>query len=168
LSSFTGNDPASRDRLAMLQMGANIVADHPLTGVGPDMIKVVYDEYRVPAAVNLNNPHLHNVPMQIAAERGVPALVLWLVFIGLAARDAWRQTLRGPAPAVAAAGLAAIVSMFVAGLFEYNFGDSEFLMLFLGLITLPYAARLPGRTPVPAAAPQPRPLVADAPRPRPA
>jgi O-antigen ligase len=142
MSSLTGSDPASRDRLVMLQMGTRIVADHPLTGVGPDMIKVVYDEYRPPSAVNLNNPHLHNVPMQIAAERGVPALVLWLVFVGLAARDAWRQTLRGPAPAVAAAGLAAMVSMFVAGLFEYNFGDSEVVMLFLGLITLPFAARL--------------------------
>ena len=30
--------------------------------------------------------------------------------------------------------------MLAAGLFEYNFGDSEFLMLFLVLITLPYAA----------------------------
>ena len=29
--------------------------------------------------------------------------------------------------------------MLAAGLFEYNFGDSEFLMLFLVLITLPYA-----------------------------
>jgi O-antigen ligase len=167
MSSFTGTDPASRDRLVMLQMGANIVADHPLTGVGPDMIKVVYDEYRMPTAVNLNNPHLHNVPMQIAAERGVPALVLWLVFIGLSARDAWRQTLRGPAPAVAAAGLAAIVSMFVAGLFEYNFGDSEFLMLFLGLITLPYAARLAVRGAAPAIAPSNAPIVAELPRPRP-
>jgi hypothetical protein len=26
-------------------------------------------------------------------------------------------------------------------MFEHNFGDSEFLMLFLGLITLPFAAR---------------------------
>ena len=34
-----------------------------------------------------------------------------------------------------------IVAMLTAGLFEYNFGDSEFLMLFLGLITLPFAAR---------------------------
>jgi hypothetical protein len=25
-------------------------------------------------------------------------------------------------------------------MFEYNFGDSEFLMLFLVLVTLPYAA----------------------------
>ena len=30
--------------------------------------------------------------------------------------------------------------MLTAGLFEYNFGDSEFLMLFLGLLTLPFAA----------------------------
>ena len=36
----------------------------------------------------------------------------------------------------------AVISMLVAGMFEYNFGDSEFLMLFLGLITLPHAARL--------------------------
>ena len=30
--------------------------------------------------------------------------------------------------------------MVAAGMFEYNFGDSEFLMLFLVLVTLPYAA----------------------------
>jgi hypothetical protein len=30
--------------------------------------------------------------------------------------------------------------MITAGMFEYNFGDSEFLMLFLLLMTLPYAA----------------------------
>jgi hypothetical protein len=33
--------------------------------------------------------------------------------------------------------------MRVDGQFEYNFGDSEFLMLFLGLITLPWAATQP-------------------------
>ena len=143
LSSFTGNDPATRDRLAMLQMGPRIIADHPLTGVGPDQITRVYEQYRPASAVNANNPHLHNVPMQIAAERGIPALLFWLAFIVLAARDLWVQTQRGPARAVAAAGLAAVVSMLVAGIFEHNFGDSEFLILFLGLITLPYAARLP-------------------------
>ena len=38
-----------------------------LTGVGPDMITQVYPRYRVPWAVQPTNPHLHNVPMQIAA-----------------------------------------------------------------------------------------------------
>jgi hypothetical protein len=36
-----------------------------------------------------------------------------------------------------------VVAMFAAGMFEYNFGDSEFLMLFLVLVTLPFAAARP-------------------------
>jgi hypothetical protein len=52
------------------------------------------------------------------------------------------QLRAGPAHAIAGAGLAAVVAMVVAGLFEYNFGDSEVLMLFLCLVTLPFAARL--------------------------
>jgi ABC-type transport system involved in cytochrome bd biosynthesis fused ATPase/permease subunit len=43
-------------------------------------------------------------------------------------------------PSLPAAGLAAVVATIAAGMFEYNFGDSEFLMLFLVLVTLPYAA----------------------------
>jgi len=137
------NDPASRDRVAMLRSGVQIVKDHPITGVGPNMIPVVYAQYRDETyAVNEVNPHLHNVPMQIAAERGLPALAIWLWFVFIASRDLWRQLRRGEATAVAGAGVAAMVAMLVAGLFEYNFGDSEFLMLFLGLITLPYAARM--------------------------
>jgi O-antigen ligase len=137
------NDLSNRDRFAMLRMGVNIVKDHPLTGVGPEMVLRVYPQYRDPLAVNDTNPHLHNVPMQIAAERGLPALAVWLWFVVVASRELFRQLRRGPAKAVAGAGLAAMVAMLVAGLFEYNFGDSEFLMLFLGLITLPWAAARP-------------------------
>ena len=32
-----------------------------------------------------------------------------------------------------------VISLFVAGMFEFNFGDSEINMLFLALVTLPYA-----------------------------
>lgn len=133
-------DPATRDRVAMLRMGVHMVQDHPLVGVGPEMVQRVYADYRDPLAVNPTNPHLHNVPMQIAAERGLPALAAWLWFVVVAFGGLWRQVRQGPAKAVAGAGLAALVAMLVAGLFEYNFGDSEFLMLFLGLITLPWAA----------------------------
>ena len=37
--------------------------------------------------------------------------------------------------------------MLTAGLFEYNFGDSEFLMLYLILLTLPFAAERDGGLP---------------------
>jgi O-antigen ligase len=167
LSMFDLRDESNRDRLDMLAIGADIVRDHPLFGVGPDMVIHVYPQYRRPDAVHPVNVHLHNVPMQIAAERGLPALAVWIGFITVAAIGLTRQLRVGPAQAVAGSGLAAIAAMLSAGLFEYNFGDSEFLMLFLGLITLPYAARLPARTAVAAAARTDTPLPAELPRPRP-
>jgi O-antigen ligase len=139
-STFNAQDPANQDRFAMLEIGARIVRDHPLTGVGPNMVPRVYEQYRPDYAVNATNPHLHNVPMQIAAERGLPALVVWLWFVGVLAISLFREVRGGGDRVLAATGLAATAAMLVAGLFEYNFGDSEFLMLFLVLVTLPFAA----------------------------
>ena len=107
-SMFDKNDPTNRDRLAMLEAGEAIVRDHPLTGVGPDMIAHVYPRYRVSWAVQATNPHLHNVPMQIAAERGLPALAAWTWFIASLTRGTWRRLRRTRHPALAAGGLAAV------------------------------------------------------------
>jgi O-antigen ligase len=144
-SIFDPTDATRRDRVAMLREGAHMVAAHPLVGVGPNMIQVVYDEYRDPEAVQKVNPHLHNVPVQIAAERGLPALIAWLVFVVVLARDLWRRFRSAENRVVAATALAALAGMLAAGLLEYNFGDSEFLMLFLILITLPFSAAAPPR-----------------------
>lgn len=133
----------------MIEIGARIVADRPLTGVGPNMVPVVYDQYRPDYAVNAVNPHLHNVALQIAAERGLPALAAWIWFVIALVAGLFRIFRRAPTSDVgadpterrvlAAAALASTAAMLAAGLFEYNFGDSEFLMLFLVLITLPFA-----------------------------
>jgi O-antigen ligase len=139
-SIFDPKNETNRDRVAMLRYGTEMVRDHPWTGVGPDMVKAVYADYKDEMAVQAINFHLHNVPMQIAAERGLPALVIWIGFIVLVTRDLIQKMRESKHPSLAAGGLAAIAAMLAAGLFEYNFGDSEFLMLFLVLITLPYAA----------------------------
>ena len=139
-SMFDLNDPTNRDRMAMMREGEHMIRNHPLVGIGPNMVKELYAEYRDPLAVEKVNPHLHNVPLQIAAERGLPALAAWLVFVGMLAVDLGRTFKSGQHRVLAAAALAALVSTLSAGLFEYNFGDSEFLMLFLILITLPFAA----------------------------
>ena len=81
MSIFDVQEPTNQDRLAMIEIGARIVKDRPLTGVGPNMIPRVYAEYRPDYAINQVNPHLHNVPLQIAAERGLPALAIWLWFV---------------------------------------------------------------------------------------
>ena len=54
-------------------------------------------------------------------------------------RDLWRRFAAGAQRPLAAAALATIVALLTAGLFEYNFGDSEVLMLFLLIITIPFA-----------------------------
>ena len=138
-STFSLTDPSNVDRVAMMKSGFRIIKDDPLTGVGPNMIIEVYPHYRDKTAVNQLNPHLHNVPLQIAAERGLPALVVWIWFIATLVRDFLRRR-KSEWASLSNAGLAAIGAMLAAGLFEYNFGDSEFLMLFLVLVTLPYAA----------------------------
>ena len=66
-------------------------------------------------------------------------LLVWLWFLALVVRDLIDQLKVPDTAALAAAGLAAVAGMLAAGMFEYNFGDSEFLMLFLVLITLPHA-----------------------------
>lgn len=139
-SMFDLKDPTIQDRIAMLRIGARMIRDHPLTGVGPNMIPRRYAEYRDSDASQPVNPHLHNVPVQIAAERGLPALAVWLWFVAALIGDLIRRLRSARDLSLPAAALAATVGMLAAGLFEYNFGDSEFLMLFLVLVTLPYAA----------------------------
>ena len=139
-SMFDQRDPSNRDRIAMLHSGVAIVRDHPLTGVGPNMIPRVYAQYRDRDAVHVSNPHLHNVPLQIAAERGLPALAAWIWFVVSAAAGLFALVRRNQEKTLAAAALAALTAMLAAGFFEHNFGDSEFLMLLLVVITLPFAA----------------------------
>jgi O-antigen ligase len=146
VSMFDMSDPTVRDRVAMLRAGQGMVSAHPLVGVGPEMVETVYPDYRPPDAVEAVNPHLHNVPVQLAAERGLPALAAWLWFFVATVAGLVGIFKSGRHRVLAAAALAAMTSLATAGLLEYNFGDSEFLMLLLILVTLPFAATrtLPG------------------------
>jgi O-antigen ligase len=146
-SIFDRHDLTSRDRVAMLQAGVSIVKDYPLTGVGPDQIERAYPSYRVAEAVKPTNPHLHNVPMQIAAERGLPALAAWAWFVISLAIGLLRLLRTSRHKSLVAAALGGVAAMLAAGLTEYNFGDSEFLMLLLVIITLPFAANRDGGLP---------------------
>lgn len=142
-SMFNLRDPTNRDRVAMAESAAAIIKRYPLTGVGPNVVHEIYPTYRQPTAVDPTPPHLHNVPLQIAAERGLPALGAWLWFVASAAVGLWRRFRADRPRYLAAAGLGCLAAMLAAGLFEYNFGDSEFLVTILILLTLPWAATRP-------------------------
>lgn len=147
-SMFNMSDPTVRDRYTMLRIGERMIRARPLTGVGPNMVQRTYVDYKGsdslvgPDGVTHINPHLHNDFLQIAAERGLPAFAIWLWFVVALVRDLWKRFNAGQRE-LAATAMATVVALLTAGLFEYNFGDSEVLMLFLTLVTLPAAAARP-------------------------
>jgi putative inorganic carbon (HCO3(-)) transporter len=134
---------ANRDRLAMARAGLAMIGDHPLTGVGPGQVKRTYPAYRTEDAVRERVSHLHNNPMMIAAELGLPAVAIWAAFLGVFALGITRDLKRTDHPAIQVpAGCAlAVTGLTAAGFFEYNWGDSEIWMLTVVLLAAPAAIR---------------------------
>jgi O-antigen ligase len=162
MERLTVRDASSRDRYFMWQAGLDMVMDKPVFGQGPRMVESAYPDYRWPGAPNPVTPHLHNNVLQIAAERGLPCLAWWLWWVAAAMGDAYRESRRAlfgaepraadaprGAAAAAVAALAVLAAVMVGGLFEYNFGDSEVLMLVLIVSSLPYALRRQRCAPLP-------------------
>jgi O-antigen ligase len=134
-------DTSGLDRLHMLRAGAGMVRNHPLLGVGPEMVAEVYPVYVDSEAGKRDNPHLHNNLAQIAAERGLPCLAAWLWFVAVSLVAGIRALRRAPEPglsrSLSAGALGALLAALTAGMFEYNFGDSEFQMFLLFVVSIP-------------------------------
>jgi len=135
VSIFDTRQESNLDRIRMAEAGVEIIRDYPLLGVGPANVKEIYPLYRRHDAPRFRIPHLHNTVLQIWAERGIVALVAYLLLMVLFIREcakAWN----GPAKAFAQAGVAITVGLAVAGLFEFNFGDTEVFYIMLDLYAL--------------------------------
>ncbi|MCX6559653.1 MAG: O-antigen ligase family protein [Candidatus Aminicenantes bacterium] len=140
-SIFDRRDPSNIARIEYARAGLKIIGQKPIFGTGPDTVDELFQD----PAYGLGDyarrsVHLHNNYLQIAAERGIPALAAWLAFLAVAGVHLLRRFRTG-GPAIrplAAGGLAALALLLVAGFFEYNFGDSEVAQLFLLLLALPF------------------------------
>jgi len=146
ISTFDMSQSSNFDRIRMLQAGVEMIKDHPLLGVGPANVKEVYALYKKHDAPRPRPPHLHNNVVQLWAERGILGLAAYLVFLVLFLRQcavAWNTNRTW-----AEIGVAIAVSLTIAGLFEFNFGDTEVFYLTLNLFALVIAyleGGLPGR-----------------------
>ncbi len=136
-SIFSTSYATNKDRICMWRSGFKIIRDYPWLGVGPNLIEDVYPLYREKDAVQPTNPHLHNNFIQLAAERGLLALTAFIVFLAFAFYHIILKIKRNPSAETKAA-LAILIAFLIAGMFEYNFGDSEVKMLFLTLLSLPF------------------------------
>ena len=139
------DDRTNRDRIAMVHAGYRMIRESPLFGIGPEMVKRYYPLYRDKEAPQWEEPHLHNNTLQIAATNGLPAsaayLAMMVLFFGRTGILLRREKDPGRAALLAGALLAG-TALFVAGFFEYNFGDTEVEMATLLVLAIPFSGAM--------------------------
>jgi O-antigen ligase len=113
-----------------------------MVGVGMDSIKSHWREWGLFDNGKLPVGHMHSTPLQLAVERGVPALLLWVmlvaVYAGMLLRlerkrnlvDGWIE--RG----IVLGALGGLAGFVASGMVHYNFGDSEVVMIFYFIMGL--------------------------------
>ena len=117
-SGFDLRDETTRGRIEIFETGLRMVAANPLTGVGPRMV---------------------------AAEVGIPALLVWLglwLWIAYDLLGFRRRKREDPlASSLALMALCVIAAFHLMGLLEYNAGDSEVVTLMIFFVSAAYAVR---------------------------
>ena len=138
-------------RLLTWRTGLRMVEAHPWLGVGPEQTRIQFDRYVPPGTPPKDQRpsgwygHMHNIYLQFAAERGIPAMLVLLWMLGMMLTDFWRAVRRlPPGPGdrrfVLEGAIAVVVATMIAGLFEHNLGDSEVLTMFLVVAACGYLA----------------------------
>jgi len=133
------------ERFEIWQGTRDMIKDHGLLGVGIGNFSTVFEQYRERYGVG-SHSHAHNTLLQITAENGLVGLAaylyLWYVFF----REMIRKVRTSTDPfvqGVVIGTIGALVGFHIAGLFEYNFGDSEVNAMMWFVVGLGLAVKAP-------------------------
>ena len=103
LGDATDPDRAGgRGRIDEWRVAANVVADHPVVGVGPEGYRTAFHEgvderYERAHGRRQQPDRAHSAPLDLALIGGLPLLAVWVAVLALVGRAAWRL-LRDGAP----------------------------------------------------------------------
>jgi hypothetical protein len=144
---FDSNDGSTTWRETVWREGLHLLVSKPrhlLIGVGMDSIKGHWREWGLFDGGRIPKGHMHSNFLQIALERGVLALMLWLGFLFVYARTLWRclrerKRLHWMDRGILLGALGGLVGFFVSGIVHYNWGDSEVVMVLYFIIGLTLA-----------------------------
>ena len=130
-------DSSSSLRLAVARVGATRILLHPVFGHGMDAVHKHWNEWGFPGDQMLG---LHSTPLQLAFDRGLPALLVWLWLMLVF----WLTTIRGEqhlretgdtnSYGLLLGATGAIAGFFASSLVNYNFGDAEVALVFWWLM----------------------------------
>jgi hypothetical protein len=163
---FDPTDQSTTWRETVWREGLHLLVSNPrhmLVGVGMDSLKAHWREWQLFDNGKIPPGHMHSNLLQIALERGIPALLVWLWLVAkymwmlfrllrstggdattgskgsLQDLDAWLD--RG----VVLGALGGLAGFFVSGLAHYNWGDSEVVMILYFIMGLTLVIHLKRR-----------------------
>lgn len=123
-------------RLEAIDAGWRIFKDNPVVGVGSIDMQEIYLQYKRPEAKYIHG-HMHNTVLQVAVSVGLVGLIpfcfLFVSFYRLIIGN-MRAKLPPLERAWVIGSLGALTGFVVNGLFEWNFGDAEVVMLLYFII----------------------------------
>lgn len=136
---FDSKDGSIQWRQMMWRDGVRLLNENPrhlVVGVGMESIKTRWEEWGLFDKGWQPMGHFHSTPLQLAVERGVPALLIWLLVLGLYARILWRGLKRSSTGSdwrsrgILLGCIGSLIGFFASGLVHYNLGDQEVAMVF--------------------------------------
>jgi hypothetical protein len=141
---FDAKDDSIKYRQTMWRDGIRIWTESPqhfVVGVGMDSIQKHWQEWDLFDKGHQPMGHFHSTPVQLLVERGLPALILWLIILGIYARTLWKglKHIEGSdwrSLGILLGCLGGTIGFFASGLVHYNLGDQEVAMVFFVLTGL--------------------------------
>ena len=148
-SALLLGDSSSSLRMEVARVGLSRILIHPIFGHGLDAMQKHWTEWGFPGKDML---HLHSTPLQLAFDRGLPMLALWL-WLMIAS---WLSIARAERAAADLSDthnygillgiLGALTGFLASSLVNYNYGDAEVAMMFWFLMGIANRSYLSDRT----------------------
>jgi O-antigen ligase len=139
-------DPSSSLRYQVASNGLSRILIHPIFGHGMDAMQLHWNEWGFPGKDML---HLHSTPLQLAFDRGLPMLALWLWMMILF----WLTIARAERRAadlsdtnfygILLGTLGALTGFLMSSVVNYNYGDAEVAMMFWFLMGIGLISPIP-------------------------
>ena len=143
---FDTKDESIRWRQTVWSEGFDLWTSSPrnfVFGVGMDSVQRYAPRWRMFDDGRLNPGHFHSTPLNLVVERGLPALLLWLLILGTYVRALWKGLRSGnpkskiqnpKSTGILLGCLGGTIGFFASGLVHYNLGDQEVAMMFFLLM----------------------------------
>jgi membrane-associated protease RseP (regulator of RpoE activity) len=136
---FDTKDESIRWRQTVWREGFDLWTSSPrnfVLGVGMDSIQRFAPAWHMFDDGRLNMGHFHSTLLNLVVERGLPALLIWLMVLGVYARALWKglASTDWRTRGILLGCLGGTVGFFASGLVHYNLGDQEVAMMFFLLM----------------------------------